>query len=150
MNKTLLLASCLAALLICSAGPLSAATDRLSPETAQCLTCHAEMPGIVSQWEHSAHWNAGVGCYECHQANAGDADAMDHYGFTVAVIVSPRDCAQCHPNEAAEQEASHHAKAGDILNTKDGLLGQTIGGEPAVAVGCRQCHGSIVKVTDLA
>ena len=106
------------------------------------------MPGIVSQWEDSAHWNAGVGCYECHKAEPGDIDAMDHNGFSVAIIVSPRDCGQCHPGETAEQEASHHAKAGDILNTQDGMLGQTIGGEPAVAVGCRQCHGSIVKVNE--
>ncbi len=121
--------------------------ERISQETAECVACHAEMPGMVSQWEDSAHWNAGVGCFECHQADKDDPDAMDHYGFTVAIIVSPRDCGQCHPKESAEQEASHHAKAGDILNTKDGILGQTIGGEPAVAVGCRQCHGSIVKVT---
>jgi len=121
--------------------------SRISKETAQCLDCHEAMSGIVSQWEESAHWNAGVGCFECHQADKQDADAMDHYGFTVAIIVSPRDCGKCHPRESAEQEASHHAKAGDILNTKDGLLGQTVGGEPAVAVGCRQCHGSIVKVT---
>ena len=29
------------------------------------------------------------------------------------------------PEGAAEQAASHHAKAGDILNTQDGMLGQT-------------------------
>mgnify|MGYP001212175067 FL=1 len=145
MKKAMLFAPSLI-ILLTFAGVATASTERISPETAQCLTCHIETPAVISQWEESAHWNAGVGCYECHQANAGDADAMDHYGFSVAVIVSPLDCAQCHPEESAEQEASHHAKAGDILNTKDGILGQTIGGEPAVAVGCRQCHGSIVKV----
>jgi hypothetical protein len=136
------------ALVLLTAGVGMAMTDRLSEETQECIGCHMEMPGIVSQWEDSAHWNAGVGCYECHKAEKGDADAMDHNGFSIAIIVSPRDCGQCHPKETAEQEASHHAKAGDILNTKDGILGQTIGGEPAVAVGCRQCHGSIVKVND--
>jgi hypothetical protein len=128
--------------------PMSAmaADPRLSKETQECLECHVDMPGIVSQWQDSPHWNAGVGCYECHKANKKDADAMKHNGFTIAIIVSPKDCGACHPRETAEQEASHHAKAGDILNTKDGILGQTIGGEPAVAVGCRQCHGSLVKV----
>lgn len=134
------------ALLVLPAGAL-AKTPRVSKETAACLECHQSMPGIVSQWEDSAHWNAGVGCFECHKADKKDADAMEHNGFTVSIIVSPRDCGQCHPKETAEQEASHHAEAGNILNTKDGLLGQTVGGEPAVAVGCRQCHGSIVKVT---
>lgn len=128
--------------------PMSAlaADPRLSKETQECLECHIDMPGIVSQWEDSAHWNAGVGCYECHRAGKKDKDAMKHNGFTIAIIVSPKDCGACHPRETAEQEASHHAQAGDILNTKDGILGQTIGGEPAVAVGCRQCHGSLVKV----
>jgi len=104
------------------------------------------MPGIVTQWESSSHWQAGVGCFECHGAEKGDADAREHNGYLVATIVSPKDCGKCHPKEAAEQEASHHAEAGNILNSQDGLLGQTVGGEPAVAVGCRQCHGSIVKV----
>ncbi|MBW2452430.1 MAG: cytochrome c3 family protein [Deltaproteobacteria bacterium] len=121
---------------------------RHSEETLACLDCHRQTPGLVSQWEDSAHWNAGVGCFECHMADKSDSDAMNHYGFTVAIIVSPGDCGECHPRETAEQEASHHAKAGDILNSNDGILGQTIGGEPAVAVGCRQCHGSIVKVND--
>jgi len=123
------------------------ANAKLSEETLQCLECHNDaMAGIVEQWQSGSHWQTGVGCYECHKAEKGDVDAMEHNGFLVATIVSPKDCGVCHPAETAQQEASHHAKAGDILNTKDGLLGQTVGGEPAVAVGCRQCHGSLVKV----
>ena len=119
---------------------------KISSESQECVKCHSVvMPGLVKQWQASAHWQAGVGCYECHGAQKGDTDAMDHNGFLVSSIVSPKDCGKCHPKEVAEQEASHHAQAGDILNTKDGLLGQTVGGEPVVAVGCRQCHGSIVK-----
>ncbi len=118
-----------------------------SKETKRCVACHkAKMPGLVKQWAGSEHDKEGVGCYECHKAEKGDVDAWKHNGFLIAVIVSPRDCGQCHAEETAQQEASHHAKAGDILNTKDGMLGQTVGGEPAVAVSCRQCHGSIVKV----
>ncbi len=118
----------------------------ISAETKECVECHREqMPGLVTQWETSSHWGAGVGCYECHKADPGEPDAMDHNGWTVAIIVSPKDCGRCHPKEAAEQEASHHAQAGNILNSKDALLGQTVAGEPAVAVGCRQCHGSIVE-----
>jgi len=123
------------------------ADAKISEETKQCLECHTDaMAGIVEQWQSGSHWQTGVGCYECHGAKKGEPDAMEHNGFLVATIVSPKDCGKCHPAESKQQEASHHAKAGDILNTKDGLLGQTLGGEPAVAVGCRQCHGSIVKV----
>jgi len=134
------------ACLFCLPWRASAADARISRQTAECLECHRAMPGIVAQWQESAHWSAGVGCFECHQAKKGDPDAMDHNGYTVAVIVSPKDCGRCHPRESAEQQGSHHAEAGDILNSQDGLLGQTVGGAPAVVVGCRQCHGSIVKV----
>lgn len=120
---------------------------KMSDATAECVECHStSMRGIVVQWQTSSHWQAGVGCYECHQAKEGEPDAVDHNGWTIATIVSPKDCNRCHAKEVAEQEASHHAEAGNILHSKDALLGQTIGGEPAVAVGCRQCHGSIVKM----
>jgi hypothetical protein len=133
--------------LLLATQPTVSFAAQISTTTQSCLDCHKEvMPGVVKQCERSAHWNAGVGCFECHQAQKGDADAMEHNGFTVAIIVSPRDCGKCHAKETAEQEASHHAEAGNILNSKDGLLGQTVGGGPAVAVGCRQCHGSIVTV----
>ena len=72
------------------------ANAKISEQTQQCMECHADiMPGLVDQWQDSNHWQAGVGCYECHTADKGDADAMDHNGFLVATIVSPRDCANC-------------------------------------------------------
>ncbi|MDT8395611.1 MAG: multiheme c-type cytochrome [bacterium] len=126
------------------AGPVAA---RVSSQTQECLECHTEGTlGIVKQWDKSSHWDAGVGCYECHMADEKDKDAMKHNGYTIAIIVSPRDCGRCHKAEMVEQEASHHAEAGNIINSADGLLGQTVGGPPAVAVGCRQCHGSVVLV----
>ena len=97
-------------------GFLAVSADaKISAETEQCLECHAErMPGLIEQWQYSTHWQSGVGCYECHAAQKGEVDALDHNGFVVATIVSPRDCAKCHPKESAEQEASHHAKAGNL------------------------------------
>ncbi|GBE15250.1 MAG TPA: cytochrome C552 [Proteobacteria bacterium] len=127
----------------------SRAGEKFSSETQDCLDCHSTaMPAIIMQWSKSAHWEAGVGCYECHKADKDDKDAMDHNGFTIAILVTPKDCGKCHPVESAEQQASHHAAAGDILNSADALLGQTLGGEPAVAAGCGQCHGSLVQVND--
>jgi len=129
-------------------GFVGGALADVSKETQECLECHAtDTKGIVTQWASSTHWQVGTGCYECHKAEGGDVDAFEHNGWTIAIIVSPRDCGRCHARETAEQEASHHAQAGDILTSQDGLIGQTLGGEPAVSVGCRQCHGSIVRVT---
>jgi len=142
MRKVTLVLAALAALAMAGS-----ARAEVSKETQECLGCHADgTPGIVTQWAASTHWQVGTGCYECHRAEKGDADAFEHNGWTIAIIVSPRDCGRCHEAETKEQEASHHAEAGNILTSQDGLIGQTLGGEPAVSVGCRQCHGSVVKV----
>jgi len=116
-------------------------------EPDPCRTCHAATtPGLVEQWTKSRHFASDVGCMDCHAAAEGDADAFTHHGQTIAVIVSPRDCAQCHDKEFQEQKGSHHAKAGQILGSLDNLLGEVVGGPPAVAAGCRQCHGSKVEI----
>jgi hypothetical protein len=116
-------------------------------EIKSCVACHAKMtPGLTDQWHASKHSQAGVECFDCHQASDSDPDAFKHQGQTIAIIVSPKDCAQCHEKEFDEQKGSHHAKAGQILGSLDNLLGEVVGGEPAVNAGCRQCHGSIVKV----
>lgn len=47
------------------------AREGISSQTKECLGCHESMPGIVVQWRESAHWKAGVGCFECHQAKKG-------------------------------------------------------------------------------
>ena len=57
----------------------------LAQEPADCLDCHGvrsaaggpgHHPGIVKQWEVSAHAEAGVGCVDCHgvPASGGSAD----------------------------------------------------------------------------
>lgn len=118
-------------------------------EEEACVVCH-EMtsPGIVAQWRNSKHAEIGVACSTCHGAAEDDVDAFEHYGETVAIIVSPADCGMCHSEEVEQQAGSHHAKAGEILGSLDNLLGEVVGGEPAVNAGCRQCHGSAVKVDD--
>jgi hydroxylamine dehydrogenase len=131
-----------------------------------CVDCHTQVSrGIVDHWTGSTHAEKGVGCVDCHKAEAKDADVFSHYGASIATIVSPRDCARCHPTESAEFAASHHAKAGNILASLDNFLAETVEGSrvafnphsptPGRAVqsvngmapansGCQQCHGSIV------
>jgi len=112
-----------------------------------CWKCHAgTTPGIVEQWKSSKHFSAGVSCIDCHGAAEGEPDAFRHNGKTIAIIVSPKDCANCHEKEFEEQKGSHHAKAGQILGSLDNLLGEVVGGPPAVNAGCRQCHGSQVEI----
>ena len=128
--------------------------DNLSRESATCMSCHREKsPGIYDQWGHSKHFSANVGCYECHKADKSDKDAIMHKDFVISVIVSPKDCSQCHEKEVAEFDRSHHATAGDILGSLDNVLAEVVEGAPTLsgtspitAMGCGACHGSIVRV----
>ncbi len=119
----------------------------ISEEGMACIGCHeAQSPSFVQEWRISEHAVKEVDCYTCHRAEKSDPDAMDHYGFTIAVLVTPKDCGRCHAKEVSEMTTSHHAKAGDILNSLDNYLGEVVGGPEAVATGCWQCHGSKIKV----
>ena len=135
----------------------------------QCVDCHRQStPGIIDHWKGSKHAVTGVACVECHQAQQGDADGFSHYGSHIATIVTPRDCSRCHKEVAAEFQASHHAKAGNILASLDNFLAETVEGSrvpfnphsptPGMAVevvdggasafsGCLQCHGSKVALS---
>jgi hydroxylamine dehydrogenase len=97
--------------------------------SASCVKCHQEnSPGIVDHWRFSTHARKGVGCVECHKAESTDADAFDHYGSTIATIVTPRDCSRCHKTQYDEFTASHHAKAGNILASLDNFLAEKVEG----------------------
>jgi len=123
------------------------AVAAVSDATRECVSCHRDlMPGLVGEWERSQHYNADVGCFECHGAASTEPDAFEHQGQTIAIIVSPKDCSRCHPAEYEQFERSHHANAGAILGSLDNELGEVVEGPAAATVGCKQCHGSVVRV----
>jgi hypothetical protein len=70
-------------------------------------------------------------------------------GFSVSLLVTPKDCARCHEREYQEFSRSHHARAGEILASLDNVLAEKAAGMPGniadAANGCWQCHGSIVR-----
>ncbi|MFH1115678.1 MAG: multiheme c-type cytochrome [Pseudomonadota bacterium] len=124
-----------------------------SPEGQVCIKCHElKSPGLFKMWKLGRMGQAGVNCYDCHRAEKkadktpGDIDGYDHRGFWIAAIVSPKDCARCHQEQFDQQQPSHHANGANILNSLDNYLGTVLGGAPCVTTGCRQCHGSNVKV----
>jgi hypothetical protein len=148
----------------------------VAAESRQCVDCHAEKsPGIVAHWEGSTHAAKGVACLECHRAEEDDPDAYDHEGVLIATLVTPLDCARCHEKEYREFAGSHHAAGGNILQSLDNFLAETVEGgratvgkevlvafdphspTPGMTVtevnglaaaftGCQQCHGSKVAL----
>jgi hydroxylamine dehydrogenase len=132
------------------------AFGRLSEESETCNACHKEQtPAIVQQWGASRHFHGNVGCFECHGSKKGAPGAVEHAGFTIHAIVTPRDCARCHSREVAESEASRHAKGAEILGSLDNTLAEVVegnseffGGSALLVDGCQQCHGSTVRTDD--
>ena len=113
----------------------------------KCKSCHLKKnPGLVGQWKKSKHAKNDVSCIDCHQADRGDKDGFKHYGVLVATLVTPKDCAKCHADEAKQVQASYHATAGQILASKDAYLAHAAGGHPAAMAGCESCHGTKVKI----
>ncbi|MBM4107562.1 MAG: hydroxylamine oxidoreductase [Phycisphaerae bacterium] len=134
----------------------------LTEESKACIACHRERsPALYQQWGASKHFRANVACIECHGAAKSDVDAFEHYGQSIAILVTPKDCSRCHSKEVEQFAASHHAKGGRILGSLDNVLAEVVEGNrgmktpghpegvAASAVnGCWQCHGSQVKVIE--
>jgi nitrate/TMAO reductase-like tetraheme cytochrome c subunit len=134
----------------------------LTEQSKQCITCHkVESPALYQQWGSSKHYRANVACFECHNAEPGEPDAFQHYGVTIAVLVTPKDCSRCHSKEVEQFSASHHSKAARILGSLDNVLAEVVEGNHGMARpsggdgvsasavnGCWQCHGSEVKVLE--
>lgn len=117
-----------------------------SPAGEICIICHREVtPGIYNQWQESTMGQAGVNCYDCHRAEKSDPDAFEHKE-SIAIVVTPKDCAECHEKEFREFESSHHADAVNALKSVDNFLGRAVWGANADQTGCMPCHGSVLKL----
>ncbi len=104
-----------------------------------------------------------VGCAECHTQRAPKhPGSFDHEGAQVHTVVSPEDCATCHPQERREygQNLMAHARGNLINNPVYMDLANHINGVQKVAGGkvtyekpaagdqaesCLYCHGTEVK-----
>lgn len=164
----------------------------MSKETEACIGCHKlYSPGIVEDWLKSLHAKTTpssalkkpeiergmsakkidsrledtvVGCYECHSLNPDKhKDSFDHMGYKINIVVTPNDCAACHPTEV--KEYSNSKKAHAIGNLKKNpvyhTLVETIISKKAVEDGkviqkdtsdltrqetCFSCHGTEIQV----
>ncbi|MHB0968348.1 MAG: multiheme c-type cytochrome [Thermoanaerobaculia bacterium] len=131
------------------ARPEKAARIHADEVTRACIDCHDKKHAAVDwsrQWEQSRHAEKGIGCMSCHQAKKGEADLWEHEGYLVAMVPSPKDCESCHKQQFDEFSNSHHAKAAEFIGSLDNMLGEVVEGGPAANLGCKQCHGSTVKI----
>ena len=168
------------------------AGGQVSEPTDECLICHRSVtPGIVADWERSRHaattvtlalakdqasrrisadrvpdslTGVNIGCAECHTLNPGSHDdSFDHGGYLVHTVVTPLDCAVCHPREQAEYDQnlmshahvnlSENAVYRSLIKSVNGLQsihqGRIIHEEPDAATdfeSCYFCHGTRIGV----
>ncbi len=173
--------------------PLDSAEIPVSEKTEACLECHATIsPGIVAAWKksrmsritpaqakqkpklqrrvsfHSLPEGLAdrvVGCAECHTMNPGThKDTFDHNDYPVHAVVSPRDCATCHPVEegqyaknimsAAYANLQENPVYRDLADRTNGVHGfrdmETTYKKPDArtdADSCLSCHGTVITVT---
>lgn len=171
------------------------ASRLISPQSKKCIDCHLiYTPGIVEEWLSSSHStttpaealkkpsierlvsaknfpetikNYVVGCYECHGANTrAHKDNFQHFGASINVIVSPLDCAVCHPAEQTEFDQStesyawgnlennplFHTLMDTIIGAKDVSDGRIIIEKPEAGLednACYSCHGLPIKMTGM-
>lgn len=165
---------------------------RVSGPTEECLGCHAALhPGMVESWKRSRHARTtpgaalaveglsrkisnenvpddlkgtSVGCAECHTLSPqSHKDTFEHNGYSVHVVVSPRDCSTCHVQESEQFDRNlmAHAHGNLVGNSLYQLLVQSINGLPTVEEtrvvtkpsaqltdeeSCLYCHGTRLEL----
>jgi hydroxylamine dehydrogenase len=191
--KTWILPSILIAAFVLADSGRSQDKPKLSEASEACLSCHANTTaGIMADWGRSRHAKVTpeealkkgklerrvsadnvpgaisktvVGCAECHTLNSEKhKDAFEHNGFKVHTVVTPSDCAVCHPAEDQQYaknlmshaygNLTHNAVYADLMNSVNATpsfdKGKTslLPSNPETgADSCLYCHGTEVKVT---
>jgi len=167
----------------------------ISEDTKDCLECHRRVfPGIVEDWKKSRMaWttpkaaksmitlkrrvsfdevpdhlaDVSVGCAECHTMNPEKhPDTFDHNGYPVHVVVTPEDCAVCHPEERMQYKENimshahgnlkHNAVYSDLVRQVNGVHhyadGEITVQDPdakTLSNSCYYCHGTVVEMTGM-
>ena len=183
-----------AATLLLSWAAVASAVE-VSEATDNCLSCHSSAtPGIVADWKRSRHFktsvaealkldsesrrvsadkvpdnlaNVAVGCAECHTINQDKhPGSFDHEGVKVHTVVSPNDCAVCHPIESDQFKLNKMSHAWGILTQnplyedlmvvingaavfENGQIKRTEPDHETTNDSCLQCHGTKVEVSKI-
>ena len=126
------------------------------PEAAAaegCIGCHKEKnPGLYADWAGSTHAGVGVNCATCHQTLPNSPLAhkahLKHDETPIRVVVTPKTCAGCHPDQAAQYARSKHAHTREIMWAVDPWLNHGMNNALERTSGCYACHGTQVRLED--
>jgi hypothetical protein len=142
---------------------LSAGLGHAQTVPSRCADCHFASLGAsarwhLSEWDHSAHGRANVGCERCHGGDPTTFESfLAHQGMLSASnpaspihpINLPRTCGACHPGPFAAFQKSRHY---ELLReghrdtptcvTCHGSVGAYLLSPKALAAQCAQCHAA--------
>jgi hypothetical protein len=107
-----------------------------------CINCHETKGIAVKQndaWMESKHAVMGIGCFECHEAEATDFDAFTcpESDLLIGRHPTPKDCKKCHEQQVAEFAASKHAHQFWLFKNADRAVFEN---PISTRHGCEQCH----------
>jgi formate-dependent nitrite reductase cytochrome c552 subunit len=137
-------------------------STRAIDATDPCIECHRDndvLEAVILDWEASEHAVENVTCIDCHLAKETDPNAVEHFNnYYITTVVSPIDCAKCHPQETMEFNQSLHSFGAEyyefLFNNKKlpYIESQVEGGyltaygeeitHAATLRGCQACHGT--------
>ncbi len=153
LTLVLLILFCVASWSFDLPGTMVKSSRPLAERGKSCVECHrAETPGIYFDWKSSSHALVDVDCYDCHAAGAGKdvvvKSHLEHDKTPISLVVSPKDCGECHPQQAKEYERSKHAHTLEIIHELDYWLRHGMNNAIERRTGCYSCHGSEIKLAD--
>ncbi|MGR3178470.1 MAG: multiheme c-type cytochrome [Candidatus Anammoxibacter sp.] len=120
--------------------------SKISAEARTCIECHKrkQISSIaLRDWQFSTHAERGVTCLDCHIPVSGASKNIVQ-GTTlcddknVRRSVSPKNCEECHSDEAKQFAAGKHANAWTVL--QDLQNSSEISGTFKIEEDCSGCH----------
>jgi hydroxylamine dehydrogenase len=131
------------------AGSERKAELKISSST-DCEQCHRlENPGIYHDWKKGVHSLVDISCSDCHRRQDDDPTISpshkENIEIPVSSLVTPKTCAECHPQEAKEYARSKHAHTLEIINSIDRWMMDGMNNQIERTTGCYTCHGSVVR-----
>lgn len=140
----------------------SAVSSAAETPASRCADCHfanitPDWRFHLSEWDHSAHGRADVGCEGCHGGDPATFESfLAHRGMLsrrnpaspVHRANLPKTCGACHPAAFSAFQKSRHyelLREGNLevptCATCHGNAGATLLSPKALAAECAGCHG---------